>query len=625
MDPRLIDYYHRELQHIRETGGEFAAEYPKIAARLGLEGFDCADPYVERLLEGFAFLAARVQLKIDAEFPRFSQHLLEMVYPDFLAPMPSMAVVQLQPDPDEGALADGFVVERGSTLRSLAGRSETTNCEYRTAHDVTLWPVELAEVEYLAGAGAFLSEQVRDASRVKAAIRLRLRTTAGLTFDQLALDTLPVYLRGNDELPMHLYEQMLANAVAIVVQSTARPVPWREVIDKTHIRRTGFEPDQALLPYGSRSFEGYRLLSEYFAFPDRYMFVELGGLGAAARRCTENEIDVVILLDRFDPFIETTLEMSNFALFCTPAVNLFPKRADRIHLTDQRAEHHVIPDRTRPIDFEVYAITGVTGIGSGADTEQEFRAFYAADDVNRNGEQMAYYTVRRSPRVPSPRQRQRGARSNYGGSEVFVSLVDAREAPYRSDLRQIAVATLCTNRDLPVGIATGKGRTDFTMESGAPVAAVRCVAGPTDPRPSQAESETTWQLISHLSLNYLSLMDDAEGKGAVALRELLMLYGNASEAHVRKQIDGVDSVSSKPVTRRISSGGPITFGRGIEIEVTLDETAFEGAGIFLLGAVLEQFFAKYVSINSFTETVVRSVGRGEVMRWPVRTGRRHVI
>ncbi|MBS1222712.1 MAG: hypothetical protein H6R23_2332 [Proteobacteria bacterium] len=210
MDPRLLQYYNRELQHLREMGGEFAREFPKIAGRLGLEGFECADPYVERLLEGFGFLAARVQLKIDDEFPRFTQHLLEIIYPHYLAPTPSMLVAQLQPDSTEGALEQGFVVPRGSELRSLLGKNTQTPCEYRTAHDVTLWPLELTEAQYFAGKEPVALLDLPDLSRVRAGIRLRLRVTVpGLTFDKLALDRLPLFLRGSDTLPARLYEQLL--------------------------------------------------------------------------------------------------------------------------------------------------------------------------------------------------------------------------------------------------------------------------------------------------------------------------------------------------------------------------------------------------------------------------------
>ncbi len=625
MDPRLLQYYGRELNYVREMGAEFAREFPKVAGRLGLDTFECADPYVERLLEGFAFLAARVHLKIDDEFPRFTQHLLEIVYPHYLAPTPSMAVVQMNPNLAEGSLAQGFRVARGTVLRSLLGRGEQTVCEYRTAHEVTLWPLELTRAEYTSYVGDLGDLELP--RRARAALRLQFRTTAGLKLSDLALDELTLFVRGSDELPGKIYEQILAHTMATIVRPTARPAPWRHLVVDDPVVAVGYEDDEALLPYGPRSFQGYRLLQEYFAFPARYLFVKLRGLLPAVRRLNGTEMEVVLVADADDRTLDGVVNAQNFGLFCAPAANLFPRRADRIHLTEGTNEYHVIPDRTRPMDFEVHSVGEVTGFGSATDVQQVFRPFYAWNVDTTDVDAQAYYTIQRQPRLLSARQRARGARSSYVGSEVFISLVDPGEAPYRSNLRQLSVETICTNRDLPLHLSLGQGRTDFTLESGAPVESVRCLAGPTPPYASHANGETAWRLVSHLSLNYLSLVDEAGGGGgsAKALRELLSLYAEISDPGVRKQIDGIRSTAAAGITRALPVPGPTTFGRGLEITLTADEGAFEGAGVFLLGSVLERFFAKYVAINSFTETVLRTVQRGEIMRWRARAGLRHLL
>ncbi|MBK5964174.1 type VI secretion system protein ImpG [Thiocystis minor] len=622
MDPDFLRYYNRELQFIREMGAEFARDYPKIAGRLGLEGFECADPYVERLLEGFAFLTARVQLKLDAEFPNFTQHLLEMVYPHYLAPVPSMAVVQFQPDPAKGDLASGFTIPRGSSLRSILGKGERTACEYHTAADVTLWPIELIEARPLAVTSA-LAVGAEGVKGIKAGVRFRLRVAPGLTFDQLPLDRLRFFLRGGGALRMRLYEQLLGHALAVVVRPATQPTPWQIRLDPGHLRPVGFDDAEALLPHGPRSFQGYRLLQEYFAFPDRYLFVEFTGLQDAVRRCAGTELDLIVLLDQGGILDEDAFDASYFSLYCCPAINLFPKRADRIHLSDQTDEHHVIPDRTRPLDFEIFGIQEVVGIGAHADPEQEFLPFYASRDLIGARERPAYYTVHRLPRLPSAQQRLRGPRSSYLGGEVFLALVDADDAPYRHHLRQLAVGALCTNRDLPLQLPLGKGNTDFSLEISAPVQSIRCIAGPTRPRPSFPKGDSAWRLISHLSLNYLSLSNQDAEQGASALRELLALYGDLNDAATHRQVEGVRAVRTTPITRRLPGPGRVTFARGLQITLTLDPAAFEGSGVFLLGAVLEQFFAKYVSINSFTETIVTTPDHGEVMRWPARIGRRH--
>lgn len=621
MDPRLLRHYNRELQHLRDMGGEFAKAYPKVAGRLGLDEFECADPYVERLLEGFAFLAARVQLKLDDEYREFSQHLLEIVYPHYLAPTPSMAVVQMQPDPTESTLAEGFKIARGAVLRSQIAKGEQTACEYRTAQEVTLWPLELAEAEYLSGASAVANRGVPSRPGLKAGLRLRLRATAGLKFNQIALNSLPIFLRGSDELPFRLYEQLLGNTLAVAVQPASGTA---ELIESNAVRRLGFDDHEALLPTGERSFQGYRLLQEYFAFPERFLFVELNGLAKAFGRCEESELDLIVLFDRLDEPLAHGIDATNFALFCTPAINLFPRRADRIHLTLQNAEYHIIPDRTRPMDFEVYGVTEVTGLGSDQGQEQRFLPFYGFEDAYHLKDEAAYYALRRHNRVPSVKPRGQGARSTYIGSEVYISLVDAHQAPFRTDLKQLGLQLFCTNRDLPLLMPVGIGSTDFTLQTGAPLRSIRCLAGPTKPRPSMAEGETAWRLINHLSLNYLSLADTDHTTGAAALRELLSLYADTNDAAIRKQIDGVLSVTARNIVRRIDIVGPIVFGRGQEIAVRFEESAFEGSGIFLFGAILEQFFARYAALNTFTETAIISTNRGEIMRWPIRIGRRQL-
>ncbi|MEM9056348.1 MAG: type VI secretion system baseplate subunit TssF [Pseudomonadota bacterium] len=625
MDSRLLQFYNSELKFMREMGAEFAKEYPKIASRLGLDGFECADPYVERLLEGFAFLAARIQVKLDAEFPRFTRNLLEIVYPHFLAPVPSMAVVEMQPDLSEGALAEGFELPRHTVLRGISGESDDTSCEYRTAHALKLWPLELTEAKYFSRTGAVATLGVPDMPGVKAAIRLRLKTTAGLNFQNIQLDNLDLYLRGSEDFPTRVYEQLIGNCVGVYARPTRKPTPWQEFIPKSQVRRLGFDDDESLLPYTRRSFQGYRLLHEYFAFPERFLFVRLGGLKTAVKRCMDDEMELIVLLNRNNQSLDRVLDASNFALNCTPAVNLFPRRADRIHLVASQVEHHVVPDRTRPLDFEVYAVDSVDGYGTGGDREQSFRPFFSSTQRVDHSPDHAYFSVQRKPRLLSGRQKRYGPRSSYVGSEVYVSLVDHNCAPFSPTIRQLSINTLCTNRDLPLQMPVGQGATDFTIEAGAPVKVVRAIAGPTRPRAGSPEGETAWKLISHLSLNYLSLVDNDAQQGAAGMREFLGLYGDMGEAHVRKQIEGFRSISSRPITGRLPTDGPITFGRGLELSLNFDESAFEGVGVFLLGAVLERFFARYVSLNSFTETVVNTVERGEIMRWPATIGQRQAL
>jgi type VI secretion system protein ImpG len=618
MDPRLLRHYNRELQHVREMGAEFAREFPKIAGRLGMDGIECADPYVERLLEGFAFLTARVQLKLEAQYPVFTQHLLEMIYPNFLAPLPSMAVVQMQPDPKGANLAAGHRVPRHSALRGQIGAEERTACEYRTAHEVTLWPLSLVEAKYFESPAALAAADIAlpAGATVRAGLRLRFECQAGVPVQDLTLDTLPLFLAGG-EAANRLYEQLLGNAVAWQVRGSGVTSPWH---GPDSLRECGFDDAQAMLPYDGRSFGGYRLLQEYFACPERFLFVQFNGLRRSLQRVSGQVFEIVVLLDRSVASLQSAVSAENFRLFCTPAINLFTRRADRIHLEPGRHEYHVLADRTRPVDFEIHSVSRVEGFGDSQEPEQRFEPFYGGNARTWHDSHAAYYTLRREPRQLSARQRRQGARSSYVGSELFVSLVDAHDSIYPSRLRQLGLELLCSNRDLPLQMPVGKGQSDFQMDNGAPVASVRCVAGPTRPRAAGDGGESAWKLLSHLQLNYLSLFEDGDERGANALREMLSLYCDAHDAGAQRQLEGLKSVRAQPIVRRIPVPGPITFGRGLEITLTCEENAFEGSGAYLMGAVLRHFFARYVSINSFTETVLRTVERNEVARWTARPG-----
>jgi type VI secretion system protein ImpG len=609
---------------LRTTAGDFAREFPKIAGRLSLDEFTCSDPYVERLLEGFAFLAARVQLKLDAEFPQFTQAILETVYPHYLSPTPSMGVVEFAFDTARSGISNGFGIERGTVLRSVIGTDERTACEYRTGHPVMLWPVQIAQADYIAR-DLRLLKPPPSAAAARAGIRIRLEIPADMAFSSLDLDALTFFIRGSEAFPMKIYEQIFAHGKNLLVQPVESPFAWQHVLPSANIEPVGFMDDEALLPVVARSFRGYRLLQEYFAFPQRFLFFRISGLQPCIKQCQGNLMDLVILLDQEDLSLEKRIDADNFVLHCTPVINLFPKRADIIHLSDKFTEFHVVPSRTRPMDYEVYQVTGVTGYGVRADEKQSFSPFYSAGDVAENSGSGAYFTVNRTPRMMSSREKQRGRRSSYGGSEVFLSIVDSAAAPYRSDLRQLAVETLCTNRDLPIQMGVGRGKTDFHLDIASPVTSIRCLVGPTAPRPSRAEGETSWRIINHLSLNYLSLVEGRDRKGSAAIRDLFRLYCDARGTQSEKIVEGLIEVNSRPVMRRISEQGRIAFVRGIEVTLEFDEAAFEGTGVFLLGAVMNIFLSKYVSINSFTETVITTRDRGEIMRWPANPGTRHTL
>jgi type VI secretion system protein ImpG len=639
MDGRLLDYYNRELAYMREMGAEFARQYPKVAGRLGMNGIEVADPYVERLLEGFSFLTARVQMKMDAEFPRFSQRLLEVVYPNYLAPTPSMTVVQLSPSMNEGTLARGFSLPRGTLLRGRLPKGEQTPCDFQTCHDVTLWPLRVDEASFTGPPPDLPLSRMGLGGRgapVLSALRIRLEVCGGAQLDKLDLDSLTMHLNGQDVPMQRLLELLMGHTVAVLCHDADAPVSWIEKLPAGAIRHEGFEDSQAMLPADRRLFQGYRLLQEYFAFPQRFLFASVHGLRRALRKSavapaargaagvnTPRYFSITVLLSRAAPELEGAIDASNIALHCTPAINLFPRRADRVAVTPRNHEYHLVVDRTRPMDYEVYGVTAVAGHSAAARPEQSFRPFYGSlgSDEEEYG---AYFSVRREPRLLSDSALRNGTRTGYIGSEVHVALVDRNEAPFSGDLRYLTLETLCTNRDLPMLLPLGSD-TDFTLRVSAPVSKIKVLRGPTRPRPALAENAATWHLISHLGLNYLSLVDIDQTQGAHTLREMLKIYGDLADPVVAKQIAGLRHVRAAAAHHRLPVPGPIVYGRGVRVSLDVDETAFSGISPYLFGAVLEQFFARHVSINMMSELELSSLQRGRIASWKPRMGGRPAV
>lgn len=628
MDSRLLGYYRQELLHIRDAAAEFAREHPKIAARLALDGTvaggECVDPYVERLLEGFAFLAARVHYQQDSEYAQFTQHLLELVYPGYLAPTPSMLVAQMEPDLDDPSLAAGPEVPRGSVMSSRLQPGERTACRFTTGQAVRLWPLRIAQARFQSHVTDVPAPALSGIVSPNACLRVRFKVGASLLCKDLELDELVLHLSGDDGIAHRVYEQLFARCHAIAVVEPLKRQSLLGVLGPDALVPGGFEEDEALLPVLDRALAGYRLLKEYSAFPARYLFARIRGLRQLLARGTTSEFELLFVTDRSDTTLEKSLDASSFALHCTPAINLFRKRADRVEINQRDHEFHVVADRARPIDYEVYSIVSVQGMDkSGVAQVREFKPLYARYDDADSGA-YAYFSTRRMQRVLSDAARARGPRSGYIGTELYITLADPKTAPWPSSVVQLAVDTLSSNRDLPLTLSVGSA-SDFFLEENTPVKGVRCIRGPTRPIAPIGEGQAPWRALSHLSLNYLSLIDSEGGGGAAALRELLSLYGMDELSPLHKQLEGLVSVRSEAAISRVPVKGPIVFGRGTKVKLAMDERAFEGTGIVVLGAVLDRFIARYASMNSFTQLVLSSQTRGVVKTWPPRIGARSVL
>lgn len=620
MDRRLIEYFENELTHVRRMADEFKHVHPQVAERLQL-GQEPPDPYVQQLLDGFAYLAARIQLKLDAEFPRFTEALLQAVYPHYLAPLPAMAIVEFVPEWQNAELAAGPLIPRGTLLSSKLLPGDTVRCQFSIAHDLQMLPLQLVEAKYFSHDLAEIDSGWARQTESRAAIRLRFRVTAGLKVNQLPLDHLAIHIRQKENLAGILYEQIVAHSQAVVVQSGSRPLETLDVLQPAPVRAMGFEDAEALLPAGPRTFSGYRMLQEYFAFPGRFLFFMVAGLKAAVSRCMGDQLDLIFCLKSPEPRLERRVQADCFALHCVPAINLFPLDNIIVEVKEQREEHQVIPERTKILEYEVYSVEQVVGRPKGSskpDDKYRFLPFYFSPD--RPVQSAGFFNTRRVMRSLTDQEIRHSPVSDYLGSDVYVSLSGETVKNQLSQLSALHIRALCTNRHVPMR----RPEILFDLDVGAPVTAVRTVTK-TVPRPSHVEGSLAWRIVSHLALNYRSLLSPSGESGASVLHELLRLYVVDDRDLSAAQVRAVRSATARPIFRRVEATGPVAFARGLEVTLELDETPFNDHGVFLFASVLDRFLARYVTLNSFTQTSLRTEQRGHLYKWPIKKGMRTIL
>jgi type VI secretion system protein ImpG len=654
MNREFLDLYNRELQLLNEQAREFAAEYPGIAERLGGILEDRVDPMIGGLLEGAAFLAARVQLKLKHEFPEFTSNLLEQLVPNYLAPTPSMMLVKVVPTFGDKALRDGRAIPRGSYLdANFRQLGRQIACRYRLCGDITVWPFELTGAEYFSSPAPLQALGVSVGSEVLSGVRLTLTHRSTVRAEDEPADAeahkkpelliagcrtknLPLYFLGSEADAIGLYEQLFAHCRGIYfrcLDEFGDPVVYPAPPDC--LQQVGFDREDALFPNDYRIFEGFDLLREFFAFPRKFLGCNLAGLGDVLPRIKSKSVDILFAFDEINTRLAAAVQPSMFALYAAPAINLFEKTTDRISLRSSQHEYHVVPDRSRYLDYEPYRILDVYAHFSGGRNKVPVHPLYSASIEGDRKGSGPFFTVRRLPRRRTTEEKRGGVSSDYTGTDMFLSLSELGGADDEAAIAELSVRALCTNRHLTEHLPVGSGGADFRLIDDFALD-LACVAGPTAPREPivaqlRGRSETaytgsvTWRLVNMLSTNHLGLVDRGAGQNAQALREMLSMFGELTDSVTERHIHGVRKVDSRSIVRRIRQRSGIGAARGIEITVTLDEKAFEGSGVFLLGAVLERFFAEYSGFNHFTQTVIRSVERGEVMRWPTRAGMRRPL
>jgi type VI secretion system protein ImpG len=623
MDPRLLLAYGDQWRYYQAFFGEFAQSHPKIARRLGAQAGAIADPYIGRALQAAAFITAGTSLAIEDAWPRVAQDLLRHVYPNYLSPTPSMAVARVFPSMTNGRLVAGHVIPRGTVFTSGVPEGEKTACRFSTSQDVVLWPIEvaLATLTRVPPDIPGLSHYMPPGIPAQAALRLTLRTTDGSPVSSLnGLDRLPVYLSGADEaLASRLFELIHTGAHATIM---GRPGDFMQgrlyAVTQDAVVHEGLAPDQSVLRPVSPGLHGHALLHEAMACPARFWFFTLTGLAQALALFDVPEIEIVILLAHSAHELEARVDADQFALFCTPVANLFPRRIDALAVPADGGEVALVPDEDAPNDYEAAFIGRVWG---QANLESERIEIYPLQDalVNDESETAHYYTTRHELHEDTARLRRYGTLSPFTQTRQFLSLPRPPGAPDAAPcvpLRYLSLDAWLTNRDLP-RLLRCDGNTDLMPHKSTPVQSIGLIRTPSRPRAPLAQGALAWELVEHLHLNWYlfdgRVPDRAPGEG---LKRRLRPFIAPEAIDLRRQVESLVGVTSRPVNAVVGrAGGAIPVRRCVEITLTFDERGFAGASPYTLGLVLNRYLARYVSTQSFTITVLRTVQRGESAAW----------
>jgi type VI secretion system protein ImpG len=614
MSDELYQYYEQELTFFRQMAGEFAQKYPKVAGRLQLdETRESSDPHVERLIDAFALLSARVRRKIDDEFPEVVESLLHLLYPHYLRPLPPMAVAQFRFDPQQTALTEPAAVPAGTALTSQAAGGQ--DCSFRTAYPVTLWPIKVTGASLVSVAAAQATGVPQEASFV---LRVQLEMLGNLPSAALKAPYLRFFLNG-DGTPIHLlYELLFAHAVRVQLRPRG---PGRNidpiVLGADSIRPVGFERNEGLLNYSEQSFLGYRLLQEYFYFPQKFMFFDLAGLDSVPLDTLGKSFDLLIffrdseLRDQI-PSIAQTVNADTIQLGCTPIVNLFERSAETIRISHAVTEYRVVPDRHRQSSMEVYSVDRVASTTSYEEEPQIYEPFYSFRHAYQDQQARCFWHAHRRPSL----------RKDDEGTEVYLSLVGLDFKPADPPGELLTPRVTCTNRDYVSRLMWRKEWRELEGE-GLPLVQARCIVPPTKTVRPPLRGSLQWRLISHLSLNHLSIV---QAGGREALQEILRLYTFTEDEDVRRRIAGIASLKSQSAVSRVLFDSGVAFCRGLEVDLEFDEDQFAGSGVYLFASVLESFLGLYSSINSFSRLTARTRQRkGILKRWPARVGEQKVL
>lgn len=613
-DP-LLDFYERELAFIRAEGREFARRYPKLAGRLRLsDAENIEDPHVSRLIEAFALLCARLRIKMEDEFPEICHSMLQALYPQYLAPIPPVTICQLKLTDLSLDVPTGRQHRRGERLETEP--VDGVQCAFRLCYDTQVLPLTIQSATYIEPPLPFDVEPSWKNS-VQAAIQLRLASQSEkLPLNKMRFQHLRLYLGGSTALGNELYEVFFRDALGIgLYQPKSSQGTW---LPNQAICPVGFERDQGLLDEDPRTIKAYNLLWEFFACPEKFRFVDLKLDDVWANAAGDGEyVDLVILLKKTNQVVKRELQSDTLRLSCSPIINLFEHRAEPFRLSENQTEYRIIPTARKPQGMEVISVDRVSASGPGGQEQRKFTPFYLPSHHQQAQSEAMYWHSTRRRRLSEEAEGDRG-------TEVYLTLVDLCSRPQSFAEWTLHVTTTCCNRDLVARLPFGGGRPKVALRDAGGAITVEFLLPPTQTVRPVKPDEYFWRLISHLGLNHLTLSNNQNG--AEALREILSLYNPNNSEESKRAIQSIQSVSyNRGVGRMVSDVGT-GFCRGIDIEVIVDEERLVGMGPYLFSTVLNNFFALFATINSFTRLTVRTLAGGDpLFVGKAITGDRHLL
>lgn len=600
-------YYEDELEFLRELGGEFAGSYPDIAGELGLGS---RDPDIERLLQGFAFLTARIRETLDSEFPNLLYPLLGQIWPHAIRPSPAIGIVEFKPV--QGMFHEPYTLVKGATLSSVP--VDGTSCQFRTAYELRILPAQVSEV------------RIEAHSSARNELWIKLLPLPNVMLRQLDGHPLRFHLHGTARQSFGLFLWLQQNLLRIRVRIYAtendqRQLKSERLLSERDIRFLGWEQTDALIPYPPYSFDGFRHLHEYFLFPAKHLFFELKGIDWIHEYPFADELELGFELTPL-PGEPLSISRDNLRLHCVPVVNLFPHPAQTLRLDSTRSEYLLRPEGTRPEHFDIFSVEKVVGFNKRRGRSQQYHPFYSFHRPTAEaGERPILYQLHLRPSVSRGRASETESQSSYSGVDSYISFVEPSGDPAMPPAT-LSIDLMVTNRDLPRRLRVGDVSVPTTEIPS--LVTFSNIGAFSVPAPAPVGRDGLWRYFAHMTLSWNYLADRDALTSLLSLYNFPAFYDQRARQSLELLLGAIVSVTSKPEHRLV--GRPPALVRGTQVVLTVHEARFTQAGeLYLFGEVLSHFLGEVTTINTFSRLTILGADHGLEWNWEPRIGLQSLV